>query len=360
MLLLAGGVVFGILRFKERLERTYVRYVDKDISVAGAMGDLEGTFAKVAPPTLLRAARPGLERAIQSSRSLNDECKPFTIEMQRLDLLQLDKERFTPTYQMIPDRPELCKFADPSLNAAYNQMARACKSEVVDSESISGGCATALFILRSMLTRQTFGVTPLSAIRDMRILTDMMFAEFALLNNPDGTPVMPNLSRAKQIADRMQEISPNFYVAAKVNVLAEVIEGLNMRERIPRLQPEYWKAAEVALERAQHLNPNDRSLDEAEMLIRTHGFVPTEALEYTKKQIAAKASNGKAWFYKAYAEWKLAKYNDSIASLRQAVALEPRMTDWARTLEAVTKPHAQPDAFKGSISFGVTSQDFEH
>ena len=355
MILVTAGIVYGIINYKKRLEGIYSQFLMTDETlVAGSSG--ESGAGRGAASTLLRSARPELANDIFNSVGFTEDCKGYVAEVQKLDLIELERNHYKLSYQLVPKQPEVCRFVDASMNQMIQDLSRTCKPTANDSEAISEKCASSLFRLRAAMTRQMYHARPLSTIRDMRVLTDLMFAEFATIDNT----TMPDLRRAKNIADRMLELDPKLYVAAKVGAFAEVIDAMSKKQKNTSMIAEEWVAAAHAVENAKQLNPNDETLEDAEMLVKTQGFEPKLALDYSNKMIAKRSENAKAWYLKAYAEWKMGAREKAQISLTKASSLAPGNREYSQTLVEISRPNAKVDAFKGSISFGVTPGDFDN
>jgi tetratricopeptide (TPR) repeat protein len=356
MIAVAGGIVFGILKFRDRLDRMYGRYFDKEskIEKGASLDEQDGPTARTTGQ-FLRASRPEIVSEVMVSLAINPQCRNYVADLERLDLASKVQGHYALTYQQLPVKTEDCAFNDPSLVAVVNSLNVKCRPLVSPGESISENCAAALFMTRAAMTKQLYATRTLSSITDMKVLTDLMFAEFSTLNNQ----TLPDLKRAKAVADRMLDLNPNLYVAAKVVAFAEVIDGLNLKARKPSMTPEEWTSARHAVARAKELNPHDESLMDAQMLVETRGFEPKLAVSFAEQLIADNGANPKAYYIKAYALWKLGDRRNALANLKQATTLAPDNRHYSQTYAEASRPNARADAFKGSITFGVDAKDFD-
>jgi hypothetical protein len=363
MVVVAAGVVMGILKYREKLEQLYGRYLNREQKMAVVGLESPGVLAGTAQNAqqisgtgqFLKAPRPELQNIVNASISIPEACKRFVAEVQNLDLLQLDKDQYRLSYQQLPLISESCRFTDPKITAVLQALEQACRAEGSLSAPVRESCASQLFMLRAVLTRLMMSARPLSSITDMRVLTDMMFAEFAQINGQTA----PDLRTAQLVAERMLELDPKLYVAAKVAAYADVIQTLNRQQANGLLPDSEWNRSMEALQRTRQLNPEDPGLEGAEALVQTKGFRPLLCVEHAQSLLRMNDRNPTAWYLKSYGEWKLNQKSESRASLRRAVELAPGQRDYAQTLVAISQPSAGPHAFQGSLTFGVSSEDFQ-
>lgn len=354
MILVALAVVYGIIRFTGRFDPRMAELGQEPSKLIDLMSKPRTDTQIGGTGKYLRAPRPEFVADIQKTMAISLACKPYASEIQKLDLLQMMKDRATVSYQMLPALPRDCQFQDKRTAAALKSFLERCQPKERASEPITEECSSHLFMLRAALTRQLYSDRVLGDIDDLRVLTDMMFAEFV----PPQEGEMPNYQDAKKVSERMLEIDPQLFVAAKVSSFVDVIDGL-VRKSQGQASPQFWEQAQKTLDRAKTLNPNDPALAEVEAAIETQGFDPTLTQSYIERVHQQGRESGSSWYLKAYTEWKLGKPDDARASLKRAIALSPGNSQYAQTMVAIDQEGANSESFQGILSFGIDSKDFE-
>ena len=303
------------------------------------------------------------EKSKEPNSSIPPACADYFDQLEKIDL-QGGSENSKMSYQILPNKPEGCTWKDDSLDLASAEFEKVCVNTPLEqkvnlSSSLSDACLTKLFFLRSAITRLLLKDRPISSISDAHQLVDLLFAEFAA----SASSKSPDFSRIKEASDRMLELDPHLYVAAKTSVYSGAIQGL-MAEQAKigsENQSKFnWQKVEADLARADRLNPADPSLDDARALIATHGFDPKKTLAYAENKVREFPETGRNYFLKGYAEWKLNQRPEAIADLKKAIALSPEHSEYPKLLIDLKKPEANADSYQGNFNFSVNESDFHN
>lgn len=222
------------------------------------------------------------------------------------------------------------------------------RPDLRDGPPVSQECLASLFLLRSAWAAWLKKDVPIETINDLPELGDRLAGAFAKLFSNEPQP-----AALRAVAERILEIDPRIYGAAKAAVIAEVLTGLKAKAT-----PVEWSRLNGILERARGLaRQDDPELKTLERIIETAGFEPTRVKESSRERLrdtSLSAEDRAATLHElAYAEWKLGNQDESVALLQQAIGLSPSHPDWLSTQARILKPGANPDTFEMQFPIGV-------
>ncbi len=342
-------VALMIARVKSRHSETVLN--------SGAVSST-GTTTKTSPAfgQYLKAARIGYRAQLEQDSKIPKECLDFFDALQKIDFVGNEVDNMT--YQMLPPSPQNCvgEFV-VGYTSVQEDYFKTCVPTENLSEVISEACTTAVFLMRAAVTRVALKNKSLSEISDLTQLTDLVFSEMA---GKFGKENMPDFTKMKAISARMLEVDPNLYAAHKVDVMSNMMEAFMSKKDNPLQTEEAWKNTELALAKAKEQKPNDQSLADAEIAIKTRGFDPVNSLNYSREMITQNPENDRGWYLMAFAQWKQGDRSSSIGNLKKAISISPNNREYQKILKEITKPNATGESFAGALSIGLSTDDFIH
>jgi|GEM_PF-3729118 len=298
----------------------------------------------------LHQPREHYETLAKANPAIPAACGDYFERLEAIDFRDFQKTNFKLQYQAIPSPDPDCVIADASYSLAEKDFMQKCmlqherRSDVVDDD-----CARALFLMRASVTRLLLKDKPVSEITDLKQLSDLMFAEFV---GKSGESDPPDFARLGQVAERMLELNPNLYAAAKVATFSDLEKGMSEKT------PEAWQKAQAALKRAETMNPEDPDLTDTAMAIQTQGFDPARTVDEANRMLQEDPNDDRGYFFLAYGQWKANDRQAAIANLQKAIDLNPSREDYRQIMNEITAPKADGDSFKGALSVTVSDDDF--
>jgi len=302
----------------------------------------------------LKAPRVGYREVFLKDTRIPKDCLDYFDSLQKIDFFSGAENELT--YQMLPHKPEGCsgEFIK-GFSAAEQEYLKKCTPKDQNlSEKISEECSSAVYMLRSGVTRLALQDKPLSEITDMAQLADLVFSEFAgIFNKDDQTP---DFARMRAISDRMMELNPNLFAAQKVSAISNLMEGFMAPKGSDNSGS--WDRAEQVITKALESHPNDETMQDAKIAADTKGFDPVLTRELSQKMTNDNPESDRGWYLMSYAEWKQGDHGNSIINLKKAIALAPDNEDYQKTLSEISKSNANQDSFKGAFKVGISNGDF--
>ena len=335
----------------------------KHVPTPGSVGTPREQKSNTKTPTpgfskFLKSARVSYRNVFAQDSKIPKECLDYFDALQKIDFLSAGSQADQLTYQLLPIQPQGCKgeflrgFA-----TVQKEFLKKCKPADQNlSEKISEECGSAIFLLRAAVTRLALKDKSISEITDMSQLTDLVFSELSGAFNGSQAP---DFLKMKAVSERMLALDPDLYAAQKINVMANLMEGFMS----PKGSPESaaaWVNTEASLKKALATNPTDETLQDAQIAMQTKGLDPVLTKELSQTMTEQNPNDDRAWYLLAFAEWKQGNHPGSIANLNHAISLAPQNQDYQNTLEAVSKPGANAEAFQGTLRIGISNEDFNH
>ncbi len=343
------------------------------------------TLAEVTPTPTVTLKAEGVTKYIKSPRNFrsaissigysesgtfNKECVEYLSRLEAMNLSQLGTPNAKLTYRGLPEKPEKCAWTDPFLDRMQKDFQKVCKQtlnrkapkpkeeDVSLHGTISDDCSEKLFFMRAAVTRHILQEKQLAEINDLQQLVDLLYTEFVITDK--NTPL--NHPRIQALSERILELNPALYVAAKTAAYATATEAV-LASRNPSVDEStrnaLWKKTELALARTEDLKPRDSEMEDARAALITLGFDPEKTLDYTNAYISKYPSEARGYFLKAYAEWKKGSRDASLENLAKAIEREPTNLSYQELMTELKKPDAKPESFQGEFKFGVSTEDFK-
>lgn len=242
-----------------------------------------------------------------------------------------------------------CKQVPDELAGYHSDFQAACGSLPGGSTPSSAGekftrCFLSLLDYRAQITELMTRDVPLSEIADLTVLSDKLVAKSA---NDDGAMLA--------VAERMLEVDPNFYPAAKAAIVAR-FKTIATDETAARSERN-WEDLEAAVARAKKFGESDEELLEAEAaLYLHHGDDLVQAEAVAKRMETLHPTSGTGPYYRAWVASKRGDMDTAKAQLAQALRLKPLDTRYQRALSSLSDDKSRDEAetaFELNLSFGA-------
>lgn len=219
-------------------------------------------------------------------------------------------------------------------------------------------CEFATQMLRSTQAASIRVVRPVSDITDLPELADLLvasFGEFMTDLSPRG------LREMTEIADRMLELDPTLFPAAKASAMAWMLRDVFSKEAIqkgetPAEMPN-WDELEKRVRRIEEMDPLDPDLDALNRIVETEGMEPERVRRDSLARLARDPENWREYQILAWANWKANRHEDAKAEIIQALKLKPNEPELLANWKAINRPGAKLDDFKISFKVGVAFSD---
>ncbi|MBI2605396.1 MAG: hypothetical protein HYW49_04875 [Deltaproteobacteria bacterium] len=295
-----------------------------------------------------------------SAAASADPCAPLLGTLMELDF---DALEFPPKIERLPSIPEGCQTAETGWLRQYREKCSKTFDRIdvppskEEWDKQMDACLAAVFFARAGATKKMIQVQgkKLSDISDLRILADLMASEFADAVNSN---VEAPFSRVDEVAERMLELDPHLYGAAKVSLTVKTVLALS---GLQNGKVADWDAVMRAADRARGLDPDDRDLDELELFSRSKGLDPKRIRDSAEELVRLHPESGMGEYYLSYTEWKDGNRQGAIDDLNTAIAKNSAETKYRETLTEISNPRNKTgeDAhYKFSFNFKFTSKDF--
>ena len=321
-------------------------------------------IAKAQPPfaDYFKAPRLGKSDALLTkeqaqAEAIDPACLDFMAEAQRMNM-----EMFTFPPKLLPlPRPSGCAALPESLAQLGKHYEQACgrfighegeQSPATENQwlSESMGCQAALWQLRGGITAWRNRGKSLAQISDMNELSDHL--AFAFSQTFSGlTQGKPDGRELVQVSERILELNPHVFTAAKTAALGSLMEAFN--DKAQWNNPAYLDRMQWLLDRAEHINPAGSDLAALREVVDTRGLDPQHTLDWAQAQLKDDPSNARAVALLGYAQWRLGQRQQALANLRRAAEMAPENQEVQANWQAAQQPGATADSVKLSLTVGM-------
>ncbi len=342
-----------------------LRFSDREVQVAVPVSAVEKT-----PPSAI--TKPGLPDGLFESRLKTNErlsipgslpapsiaCLVYMSDMQRLNLEPL---KFPPEALKLPKATGCRALPDEQLAKLSKNAQKECValSKDVTAGNVAAdkdqwskqsfGCLFNMILLRSTIATWQSRDQKLETITDQKLLTDRLVAAFGTIMGNDK----PDPSTLITTGERIMAVNPHSYEGLKGAIIGHSIAAmtdpsyLQEEARVTRLQ-------ELA-DTAARLRPEDDGHQGIREIIATRGFNPQAALPVMEAAVARNPHDPRTQWGLAWALYKTgAGVDRARPHLEQALALDPTNENYRQTLQLLRRGHPGPDAFKGSVTLGLS------
>jgi tetratricopeptide (TPR) repeat protein len=289
-----------------------------------------------------------------SETGVDPKCLSFAEEIQRLDL---NLWNFPPRLERLPRPPE-CKNVPAEYLKAQNNYEENCASlfnqitppmSAEEWKKRSGTCGVYLSILRSAITEWQYQGVRLGEIADLRVLSDLLVSSLALSFDDPASTI-----RLIEVANRMLEIDPILYGAAKADLSARVLKYMH-DPKIAESDPNFWAALDRSFERVLQLNINDSEVQSIGLFVKTRGFKP-ELIQGVGKQMVDAHPDSYGYEVLGYGAWKTGSKSEAYRYLQKAMEIAPNDAGIKKIWDDIHAPHAGPESYKLGIRFSISAE----
>jgi tetratricopeptide (TPR) repeat protein len=296
--------------------------------------------------------------AAPAAASVSQGCLDYMADMQRMNLEPL---KFPPEPLALPKASSCRALPDGQLAKLSKNAQKECAALskdvaagkiAADKEQWSKqsfGCLFNMILLRSTIAAWQSRDQKLSDITDQKLLTDRLLAAFGSFmgqNKPDPTTLIAT-------SERLMEVNPHSYEGMKGALIGHSVAAmtdqtyLSDETRVRRLQ-------ELA-NSAARLRPEDDGHQVIQDIIATRGYNPQAALPVMTAAVERNPNDPRAHWGLAWALYKTgAGVERALPHLEQALALDPSNQNYRETLQRLRAPNPGPDAFRNSVSLGMS------
>ncbi len=204
--------------------------------------------------------------------------------------------------------------------------------------AIRKACFASVLMYRAGLTDLQYQGTPLEQIQDPRVLADIAMSRFT-----------SNIAQAADVADRLLELEPGLYPAAKLSAMGRFLQ---LKDSLGKpTENEVLKQLEHASERGQEMNPGDHAFYD-EMRVGKEIF-QKDNLPGVAKAVdefaQANPDSAREAYFRAYVEYKQGNLEKSKQWMKTAAEREPQYQGLYERMQEV-KPGTDPGVFYSSQS----------
>ncbi len=343
LVLIGGGVVFFKWQQKQFIAPVFLPQSE---------GPSKASLKKILEVPRLKSE----EKVTSSIPTTSQECLDFWTELQRLDLNDFS---YPPRLKKFPDS-KTCTNPPETFVQLQKEYAEQCGAFMAqieipptkeEWETQAKNCISALYFFRAGISTWQHRDEKLSEISNLPLLVDKLALEFSKMikGNMDTTHLIA-------IAERMLEVDPHIYGAAKAVLMGRVID-MATTKNFKREDDAYWAQMETLLQRAQNLNRGDSELAELARMIRTRAGDPTRTKQEAEQMIAQNSNSSEGYRYLGYAYWKLGDRQASFRALEEAMRLAPNNSTLRETWEAIHKPNADEHSYGINVNLGIHFDD---
>lgn len=205
------------------------------------------------------------------------------------------------------------------------------------------GCHASLVVYRAQITDWLTRDEPIDRITDPKILADKTVARY--VENPGA---------AADIADRLLELEPTLYPAAKLALYGRFLDA-----RAHGQSPEHWAKMEEARKRAGQMNPQERS-QHLEMAVAgeiSRSRDPEKVEKQAKWLMENDAKSGYGHFWMAWAAQEKGDRAAMLLHLEKAHAENPNEAKFENALKVArqTPPGQKAGVFGMNLSIPLDS-----
>lgn len=275
--------------------------------------------------------------------AIEPACKTLWADLGGLDL----KEAlgYPPRRVEIP-AGDKCAGLPKKLDEKHKAFLAACGPFLNDPEKVSSAewkakapqCQMAAFFYRAAVTDYLTKDEKLSDIKDPKVLADKLMNQFA--DNP---------KRAAEVAERLLEVEPGFYPAAKAVAMSRFMDA---QERAGGdTKNPVWDQVKKDLDRASQMNPEDRKQQtELALLTELRRNNDPVKLGAQAERVARDLPNDAGGpYYAAWAAHLRGDKSSSINWLEEAMKRSPSDERLRESYEKVKR--GEVDAFHADLSF---------
>jgi hypothetical protein len=253
------------------------------------------------------------------------ECERYFNEIRALDLSDL---LTSPENPRIQNLGESCPSVPKMLALSEARFRQECQN--LPTEIGAPACYAALLSFRAALTDWLTRNTPLTEIRDSRVLTDKLLHRF--VTDP---------GEATEIADRLLEVEPRSIPAAKASLLGHFLRAKTAAPNNSGV----WDEVDKRLEKVKSISPpDDKELVQLETVIdsiRNKDLART--LELAEDLDRVHPNWGIGPYQKAWVKHKEGHRQQAIQLVEEAYRREPHEARFKRTLDRLKYAHNLSD-----------------
>lgn len=253
--------------------------------------------------------------------------------------------------------PGNCPTSNEPEKAVYDQYQKLCftssayegLSQKQKDEQLAN-CQSMIFFLRAIADHRLTEDFEAKDINDIPTLVDRLMASFLLgFGSKDTVGVEKN-------AERILELSPNLYPAAKASFLASLMGVMKEEESKTPVSDETWKKVEAKLERLERLSHNDPQMELMKVWVRTRNLEPDRVRdELAHGGVAPGTAN--FLYLQAYLKNKSGAKKEAAELLKQGVKAFPADTRFKNTLAECKKdPNCK---YEMVLNFNFSLEDLE-
>jgi hypothetical protein len=343
LLAVGAGLILAGLLWKFSLSRAPETPASETAPPEALARAVPGAPPPELPSPRLQALRQGPREPLapKAGEKVSPECVSFWTSLRSLNLDE--SFRFPPKAMSLPPAGP-CGSPPQALAAAQERYARDCagvqqmyRPEMDQAQWMAAvsPCYMAVSLYRANLTEWLTKDQKLSDITDPKVLSDKLAAR--LFENPAG---------AADVAERLLELEPELYPAAKVAAVSRFLEA--QTEGGGDTRNPVWNKLEDAIARMKKMNPSDPTATEMEIVAEIMRSQDPAGMRNRIEALREK-NPALADYFTAWMEYKGNNTEGAVRLLEAMIAKGNQDPRVRQTLARIQK--GEKDAFQMQISF---------